>query len=265
MLARIIDFVLSKAFFMIISILVMSIFIKNIWINILLSGLITILLSIILKLLENKIPRKMHYRAFEIYCTIKGNTYLRELLEKAFSKYELTTENDNLIGSINDKKFIIIPNIKFSNVGMDEVIKINKNYQNDYDKIYLVSKPIDRKVQMIINTYAKKIKHINLKTVYRLLKRKNLLEKTNEEVIKRENLGTNIIHFIFTRANAKRFFLVGTLLLIMAILLPFTTYYMTIGIINIVLAIICLVRGNTDISYNKLGIFGDKEKEQNKK
>lgn len=259
MLAKIIDFILTKAFIFVLCLLLLTIFISNIWLNIAVSSIVTIFISILSHIISQRKPKHTGYKAFEMSCIIQGNNYVCTMLERILST-NYTLSDDTLVS--NNGKQIIIPSVKFGNVSADELLKLSRKYQ-DLDKIYLVAVSIDRKAQLIMHNFAKNIVFISLLDTYKYLKKRKMLPQNIPTTAPRKRLSKAILDVIFTRANIRRFLFVAVILLTTSLLLPFKTYYITLGGINVLLAIICLVRTSSK-SHNDSNELFDKNSHLNR-
>ena len=86
------------------------------------------------------------------------------------------------------------------------------------------------------------ISFYTFKPIYRHLKKQNKLPNDIREKIPAAQLVKLIFHTAFTRKNGFRFVGVSLLLLAISFFTPFGKYYITLAAINLVLAIVCLVK-----------------------
>ena len=75
------------------------------------------------------------------------------------------------------------------------------------------------------------------------------------------NYSSNIFDIIFDMSNIKRFLFVAIILFAFSFIIPFKTYYIVLGSINIVFAIICVIRGRSQKYNGKYEIFERKKNE----
>lgn len=251
MFAKILDFILSKSLIMIGCVLCLSVFVKNIWINIAISTALTISISAITKIIRSHTPKKYREKDFEIDCVLGGKSYLGVLLDKVLDSYTLSEKGDYLTDSSQNS--IIVSSLKFGSVSPDELIKVSKDYSS-YDKIYFVASGIDRKALAIMHSYAPKITFVPLQAVYKMLKAKKALPESNKEHKQKHNYNKGMLDIIFAKSNIKRYLYVSIVLFAMALLLPFKVYYITLGGINILLSILSLIRSSTH-NYHSKNLF----------
>lgn len=249
----IIDKILTLFCFFVISYLFLNLFLKSFYTKIFLSILVSILATVTISLVQKKKANKLNYKNFALYASVKGNDYLLEKIKLLFPKMQFEKKNNYLISSDNT---IIFCSVKFGNVSPDEIIKIsNTAKEENCTKCYLIAKDLQKNASSVIFNFADNIKFIPLKIVFKCLKSNNLLDEKLSTKIGKINYSNNIFDFIFAKNNAKRFLLVATILFLTSLIVPFKTYYIFLGATNIVLALICIIRGKVCNANSKNGIF----------
>ena len=260
-MSKIFDYILSRLFIFAFFVVILLIFIPVIWYNLAISGFLTILISLIIKVSKRKKSKRISYKGFELHCITKGTDYILELLSSAMPSYNFTSGEGVLLGKTNDVNIAIMPAIKFGAVGNDEVLKLHAKAKSlRVDKLYFIAREIDRKCQLIMHNYSKEVVFTPLSVVYKMLKTKKLLPEIAPTSRDKRSFSTEIFDVIFARVNVKRFLFVAIVLFLMSLLIPFTTYYITLGAINIALAIVCMVRNRTQSFYGKYGVFDEQIK-----
>lgn len=260
-MSKIFDYILSRLFIFIFFVIVLLIFIPVIWYNLAISGFLTILISLIIKVSKRKTNRRISYKGFELHCITKGTDYILDVLASAMTSYNFTSGEGVLLGKTNGKNIAIMPAIRFGGVGNDEVLNLHSKAQSlGVEKLYFIAREIDRKCQIIMHNYSKEVVFIPLSIVYKMLKAKKLLPEIPHITRDKRSISTEIFDVIFARVNIKRFLFVAVVLFIMSLLIPFISYYITLGVINIALAIVCMIRNRTQSFYGKYGVFDEQIK-----
>lgn len=233
--------------------------------SVLIKSIIAILTSIlalvVISFIQYKRKSKVNYKNFELYVSVQGASYIYDKLLSAFSNLSFERKSDYLI---NKEKTMIYCSVKFGNVSPDEILKINKIAKEEGSKkCYLIAKELPKNSAITAFNFADNIKFIPLKIVFKLLKSKNLINDKLDIKLGKLNYSKNIFDIIFDISNIKKFLFVAIVLFAFSFIIPFKTYYIVLGVINIVFAIICLVRGRSLRFSGKYEIFEQKGKENN--
>ena len=175
-----------------------------------------------------------------------------------FENMEFKKENDYLISPLN---IMIVCSAKFGNLSPDEILKYSKiAKQCGVEKCYLIAKELPKNAAITLFNFADNLKFIPLKIVFKLLKSQKLLSDKLSIKIGKLNYSTNIFDIIFDKSNIKKFLFVAIVLFAFSFLIPFKTYYIILGSVNILLAIISVIRGRSQKYTGKYEIFEVKNK-----
>ncbi len=260
-MSKLFDFILSRLFMFGFFVVVLLAFVPVIWYNLAISAIATILVSLILKVAKLGSKKRISYKAFELYCITEGADYILSTLALAMPSYHFTQGEGVLLGNNKDKSIALLPMIKFGSVGNDEVLKLHaKAVSLGVTVLYFIAREIDRKSQLIMHNYSKEVVFVPLSVVYKMLKAKKMLPSITSAEREKRSITSEIFNVIFARVNIKRFLFVAVVLYLMSLLIPFKTYYITLGSINVVLAIICIARDRTQSFYGKYGVFDEQIK-----
>lgn len=254
----IIDKILTIICLFIPSYLLLNFLTDNIAVKIALSCLISILGLAIISLWHKVNSKRINYKNFELYVNVHGADYIYDKLLKVFENMQFERQGDYLI---SPQKVMIIASVKFGSVSPDEVIKHNRTaLSNGAEKCYLIAKELPKNAALAIFNFAPKLKFIPLKIVYKLLKSHGLLSEKMHIALGKLNYSPSIFDVVFSKNNLKKFLFVAVILLLFSFIIPFKIYYIVLGGINIVFAVICLVRGKTNTANGQYEIF-DKRKQ----
>ena len=244
-----IDKILTFICFFVPSYLICHFYINNMAIKIVLSSLISIFGI-------NK--SRVNYKNFELYVSVHGAGYIYDKLILLFDDMKFSRKDDFLI---SPDQIMIVCSAKFGNVSPDEILKYSKLAKTqEAKKCYLIAKELPKNAAITIANFAENIKFIPLKVVFKLLKSQKLLPDKLGIKIGKLNYSSNVFDIIFDKSNVKKFLFVAIILYGFSFLIPFKTYYIVLGSINILLAIICLVRGRSQKYTGKYEIFEKKNK-----
>ena len=260
-MAKKFDFILSRIIIFTAFVLILLAFVPIIWYNLAISAAATILISLIIKVFSGKTSKHINYKSFELFCITEGIEYILNAICTAMPSYGFVSGDGVLLGKYHDKDIAIVPSIKFGAVGNDEVLKLHLKAKSlGVEKIYFVAREIDRKCQLIMHNYSKEVVFVPLSVIFKMLKGKKMLPKVPENEKIKRNISTDIFNVIFARVNVKRFLFVATVLFLMSLFIPFKIYYITLGGVNVVLAVVCLLRARSQSYYGKYGMFDEQIK-----
>ena len=260
-MAKKFDFVLSRIIIFTAFVLILLAFVPIIWYNLAISAAATILISLIIKVFSGKTSKHINYKSFELFCITEGIDYILNAICAAMPSYGFVNGDNVLLGKYHDKDIAIVPSIKFGAVGNDEVLKLHLKAKSlGVEKIYFVAREIDRKCQLIMHNYSKEVVFVPLSVIFKMLKGKKMLPKVPESEKIKRNISSDIFNVIFARVNVKRFLFVATVLFLMSLFIPFKIYYITLGGVNVVLAVVCLLRSRSQSYYGKYGMFDEQIK-----
>ncbi len=253
-----IDKILTFICFFVPSYLICHFYINNMAIKIVLSSLISIFGIIIISFVQKINKSRVNYKNFELYVSVHGAGYIYDKLILLFDDMKFSRKDDFLI---SPDQIMIVCSAKFGNVSPDEILKYSKLAKTqEAKKCYLIAKELPKNAAITIANFAENIKFIPLKVVFKLLKSQKLLPDKLGIKIGKLNYSSNVFDIIFDKSNVKKFLLVAIILYGFSFLIPFKTYYIVLGSINILLAIICLVRGRSQKYTGKYEIFEKKNK-----
>ncbi len=252
-LRLLIDKILTFICIFVPSYLLCNFFTQNIAIKSILSAILGLLGLVIISFVQKMTKSRINYKNFALYTSVHGAGYIYDKLVKAFSNMEFENKGDYLI---SPDKIMIICSAKFGNLSPDEILKYNKLVQKEEaTKCYLIAKELPKNCAIALFNFTDKIKYIPLKIVFKMLKSQKLLDEKINVKLGKLNYSNNIFDIIFDKSNIKKFLFVAIILYAFSFIIPFKTYYIVLGSINIALAIICVVRGRSHNYNGKYEIF----------
>lgn len=229
---------------------------QNVAIKILLATLFSVLGITAISLIQKYNKSKVNYKNFELYATVHGASYIYEMLLQVFDNIDFVSKGDYLISS---DKTMIVCSVKFGGISPDEILKYSKMAQKEEaTKCYLIAKDLPKNAAMTLFNFADNLKFIPLKIVFKLLKSHKLLPQKLSVKIGKLDYSNNIFDIIFDSNNIKKFLFVAVILFAFSFLIPLKIYYIVLGSINILFAIICLIRGKSGKYNGKYEIFEKK-------
>lgn len=239
--------------------LICHFFTENITIKIILASLFALLGLLVISAIQKITRSKVNYKNFELYVSVQGANYIYDKLIKIFDGMNFEKRENFLISPQN---IMIMASIKFGIISPDEILKCSKTaHDNNAEKCYLIAKELPKNAAITLFNFADNLKFIPLKIVFKLLKSHKMLSDKLDVKIGKLNYSSNIFDIIFDMSNIKRFLFVAIILFAFSFIIPFKTYYIVLGSINIVFAIICVIRGRSQKYNGKYEIFERKKNE----
>ena len=211
---------------------------ENTSIKIILASLFALTGLIVISFVQKLNNSKVNYKNFELYVNVNGTDYIYDKLIEVFKNMEFEKKDGYLISPLN---IMIICSAKFGNISPDEILKYSKMAKNEnVEKCYLIAKELPKNAAITLFNFADNLKFIPLKIVFKLLKSQKMLSDKLNIKLGKLNYSNNIFDIIFDKSNIKKFLFVAIILFAFSFIIPFKIYYIILGSINILLAIICL-------------------------
>ncbi len=230
---------------------------ENITIKIILASLFALTGLIVISFIQKLNNSKVNYKNFELYVNVNGTDYIYDKLIEVFKNMEFEKKDGYLISPLN---IMIICSAKFGNISPDEILKYSKMAKKEnVEKCYLIAKELPKNAAITLFNFANNLKFIPLKIVFKLLKSQKMLSDKLNIKLGKLNYSNNIFDIIFDKSNIKKFLFVAIILFAFSFIIPLKIYYIILGSINILLAIICIIRGKSEKYIGKYEIFERKK------
>lgn len=215
---------------------------------------ISILIFIVLRTLALHILNRFHIKknisVWEMSQTlaIMGVEKVCDLLFATVPTiYNPTIDNNCLIFERNNKKILVYPNFKFSNVTGDELVKIWRYAKSkDIDIIWSLARLHQRSVILLAQSLDMEFLFPSAKKLHKFLVSQNAMpeknfdhKKTKTKINIRESLSN-----VFIKKRAKLFLFSGLSLALFSIFTPLTIYYLIMATIALALSVTCIVVNN---------------------
>ena len=241
----ILDLILLTFIIFISSYICLSFLTMGLGIKLLCSALITIVIVTLVKkiLLKGK-SQDINYRKFVTYLIWQGEDKAKELLRSLCADGEFEDNGEYVV--INGKAIFLWT--KYGSISADTIVKFYRICKkNSVDSAYVLTTNSDKKMIALVKSFGDvTISFSTFKSVYRHLKKQNKLPNDIREKIPTSQLVKLIIGSAFTRKNGFRFVGISILLLAISYFTPFGRYYLILASINLILALICLIKAFQD-------------------
>ena len=174
------------------------------------------------------------YDRLALELSVKGPSYLVEKLKTILKNNEF----ESGFNYISLENVLFYVNFKFGNVTINDLPSIYSTAQKcNKSRVFLFARGIERKALRLLETYGIYIKVVKIRQIFKLLKRHNLLPNLEKKTtLKLKDLPALFI----SKSNFKGLLFSGVILLCTAFFTPLKIYYIILGSIALVLAIISI-------------------------
>ncbi len=229
--------------FDLISIGVIIAFLSFVWVGLILEDVVvSIIISIaitggffvVAHALRSREEKPYAYDRLALELSIRGPSFLVENI-KTILRNNIFESGFNYI-SVKNALFYV--NFKFGNVTINDLPNIYTTAQKcGKTRVFLFARGIERKAMRLLETYGIYITIVKIKAIYKLLKKHNLLP----DLKKKRTFRLQDLPAIFiSKSNFKGLIFSGVVLLSTAFFTPLKIYYLILGSIALLLAIISL-------------------------
>lgn len=184
-----------------------------------------------------KSKRNLRYRDFATYCMLQGDSYVRDLIKDlAGNRYEDCGQWIHV-----DGKDVFLW-VKFGGISADTAANFYRVCRdNGIRKAYLLSAAKDRKNTALIRRYCDAyFVSVDLKALYNALAQAEKLPNIKPKKLPFRHNVRLALSVAFTRKNGVRLLAAAAVMVGVSFLTPFTTYYLTISAITLILAAACM-------------------------
>ena len=225
------------------------------WVGALIFSIAFTAIAIVsVKYILSKRNKPYGYDRLALEFSVRGNEYVIGLL-KGVIVNGLTDSGKNYI-ALED--CVLISAFKFSMLtisDMGAICELADKFKGK--RIYVFARGIDRRAYSIIQLENVKFSLVKIKTIYKFLQRHNALPDLKP--VKTKFSLRALLDAILCRANFKSYAFSGTVLVLVSFITPLKIYYIVLGSISLLLAILTLTPlGNGTMTSPK--VISDLEK-----
>lgn len=253
-MAKLLDYLSLTVICMLLTFVWSTLLFKN-WIGALIFSIaLTAVTIITVKYILSKRNRPYTYDRLALEFSIRGSEYVIGLI-KGVIQYGYVECGKNYI-ALDDS--VIISAFKFNMLSIADMGNICATAQKFTGKrIYVFARGIDRRAYSIVQLENVSFSLVKIKTIYKFLLRHNALP--NLKPIKSKFSLRSFFDAILSRTNFKSYTFSGVILILVSFLTPLKIYYMVLGSISLLLALLTLTPlGNGTMTSPK--IISDLEK-----
>ncbi len=234
-MAKIVDYFSLTVISMLLTFVWASLLFKN-WIGALVFAIaFTVIVIITVKYVLSKRNRPYTYDRLALEFSIRGNEYVINLLQSAM-RYGFVESGKNYIVL---KDCVIISAFKFSMLTISDMGAICELSQKFRDKrVYVFARGIDRRAYSIVQLENVNFSLVKIKTIYKFLLKHNALPDLKP--VKNKFSFRALFDAVLCRANFKSYTFSGVVLILVSFITPLRIYYIVLGSISLILALLTL-------------------------
>ncbi|MBR7163147.1 MAG: hypothetical protein IKD35_04145 [Clostridia bacterium] len=186
------------------------------------------------------------YDRLALELSVRGPSFLIENLKTILKNHDF----ESGLNFISLKNALFYVNFKFGNVTLSDLPNIYSTAKKyNQTNVFLFARGIERKALRLLESYGIYIKVIKIRQIFKLLKRHNLLP----DLKKKRTLKLSDIPALFiSKSNFKGLMFSGVILLSAAFFTPLKIYYIILGSVCLIIAIISLSPLGKDTPHQRL-------------
>ncbi|MDE5601961.1 MAG: hypothetical protein K2J16_05630 [Clostridia bacterium] len=234
-MAKTIDYIALTITVLLLTFVWSTLLFKNWIVSIIFTVAFTAALILTVRFLLSKRDRPYTYDRLALEFSIKGNGYVVDLL-KSVLKHGVVDSGANFILL---EKCLIISAVKFSMLSisdMGSICALAGKYSGK--RVYVIARGIDRRAYSIVQLENVNFTLVKVKTIYKFLHKHHALPDLKP--IKSKFSIRAFIDAMFCRSNFKSYLFSGAVLILASFLTPLKIYYIVLGSISLLFAILTL-------------------------
>ena len=207
---------------------------ENVAVAIIISIAVEGIFIVIAVALQRREAPSYAYERLALELSVQGPTFLIEKL-KTILNNRVFESGFNYI-SLENALFYV--NFKFGSISINDLPSIYSTAKkHNKTDVFLFARGIDRKALRLLESYGIFIKIVKIKQIFKLLKKHKLLPDLKKT---RTFKLADIPALFIAKSNFKGLLFSGVVLLCTAFFTPLKIYYIILGSISLVLAVICI-------------------------
>lgn len=173
------------------------------------------------------------YDRLALELSVKGNKYLIKLIKTTLKNSDFENGDNYIL--FDD--CILIASFRFSPIGINDIGNIfTLAMDKDRKRIFVMARGVDRKALQVLQTNGIRISVIRIRAIYKYLEKNCALPDLAPQHTKFS--FSAFIGVLFARSNTKSYIFSGVILLSVAFLTPLKLYYLIVGSISLLLALL---------------------------
>lgn len=212
-----------------------ALLVKNLWGALVLAVTISLILGITVYYIKRKSEKPCSADRLLMEFSLQDDGFVLDIFKK-IENFNALEYGKNYFVLQN---CVVIIKYKFSPLSpadMLGIIEICDAYKDK--KAFLLSRGLDKNAQSILYIKGIKLNLIKIRTVYKFLKKHKALPNLSK--IKTKFNFKSLLSTVFSRLNFKYYVFSGASLIFIAFVTPLKIYYLTIGSVLLVFAILTL-------------------------
>ena len=199
------------------------------------SCALTLIAVVTLRFVISKYTKPYSYDRLALEFAIRGNEYVIKLLISILKNREIESGSNYIL--LDDS--IVISSFKLTALGVSDVgAACERAKEKRRKRAFVICSSVDRRAYAVAQLEGVKLCPVKPKAVYKLLKKHSALP--NLKPAKQKFALRALFEIILSRSNFKSYAFSGVVLIAISFLTPLKIYYMVIGSVNLLLALLTL-------------------------
>jgi len=234
-MARTIDYISASILILFVTFVWAFFLFENLAASLIFSVAFTVVAIVSARYISKKKNKPYSADRLALEFCIRGNDYIVKLLLSAIKNDKI----ENGCNYILLENSAIIADFKFSALTISDMCSIcNLAKKLERKSVFVITKGIDRKAFQIANIENVRVRTIKIKEVYRFLKKHDSLPDLKR--VKQKPSISLIVQTVLSRQNFKNYAFSGAVLTLVSFITPLKVYYLILGSISVLLALLCL-------------------------
>lgn len=232
-MARIIDYVSVTVILTLVTFVWSAVAFGNWIVALIFSVAFTAAAVITVWYVKSKKNKPYTYDRLAIEFAMRGNEYVINTIKNALKSDSFECGSNYILL----ENAVFITAYRFNLLSVNDICSACATANKlERKTVFLLAKGIDRRAYQIVQMQSVKLKIIKMKAVFNFLYRHGALPDLKP--VKNKPSLKALVEIIFNRANAKSYIFSGVVLIGVAFLTPLKIYYLTLGSVSLLLALL---------------------------
>lgn len=212
------------------------------------SAVFTLIAVITVRYVKSKKGKPYPYDRLALELSVRGSEYQINLLKSIIKNPKIESGDSYILL----KNSILVAAYKFSTLGLADMSAIARLCEkHDKKQAYVLARGIDRRAYIVAQVINVHVTLIRLKSFYKLLEKRGALPDLKP--VRRKFSLKSFFAAALSRSNLRSYLFSGAVLVLVSFITPLRIYYLVIGSISLLLALLTLTPlGNGSIFSPKL-------------
>ncbi len=199
------------------------------------SCALTLAVVVTVKYVRSKRNKPYTYDRLALEFSIRGNEYVINLLKCILKNADIESGSNYILL----ENCIIVSAFKFGLLNIGDIGNVcSLALKNERRVVYVIARGVERKAFTVAQSQRLKLEIVKIRTVFKLLEKRHALPDLAP--VKTKFSLKLLLETALSRSNFKSYIFSGVVLLLVSFITPYKIYYITIGSILILIALLTL-------------------------